>query len=60
MSEKRQKKKIVKTPSCEPDIQVDNVSKNQQFNSTAMLFGVRVELLRLNVDFYHFNDEEPG
>ena len=40
MSEKRQKKKIVKTPSCEPDIQVDNVSKNQQFNSTAMLFGV--------------------
>ena len=24
MSEKRQRKKIVRTPSCEPEIQVDN------------------------------------
>ena len=25
MSEKRQRKKIVRTPSCEPEIQVDNI-----------------------------------
>ena len=36
MSEKRQKKKIVKTPSCEPDIQVMSV----KFNSKLILIGV--------------------
>ena len=44
MSEKRQKKKIVKTPSCEPDIQVSLMQ--HRINS------IRCdESLRLNVVF---------
>ena len=52
MSEKRQKKKIVKTPSCEPDIQVMSVK-----SSKLILLG-ESNYTEIKWSFWHFNDDD--
>ena len=52
MSEKRQKKKIVKTPSCEPDIQVMAVK-----SSKLILLG-ESNYPEIKWSFWHFNDDD--
>ena len=52
MSEKRQKKKIVKTPSCEPDIQVMAVK------SSKLILLSESNYPEIKWSFWHFNDDD--